>query len=482
MRTQNVNKIVVGFFACLLLTAVAAASYLQQPLLAFVPLLLLLVLLLVQHPHYLLYLLIASIPWSFEYKFSTSLGTDLPDEPMMLLTAFAALMLWVHGRKHKTWQRLHPLVFLLLLQPAWTVITVILSTHSLVSIKYLLAKSWYLLAFVTAPTLLFKEERRIKHSAIILAASMLLFMIAALLRQAQYNWSFEKVNEALTPSFSNHVTYSALLVCIVPLLIAFVKSTPQKSLRYFLISLFVITILALYLSYSRGAWLALTAGLISYWLLKRKRLAISFLLFFVLCIAGILWLKKDDRYLQFASDYKTTIFHTNFREHLLATYEMKDVSTAERYYRWIAGVRMVKDSWKTGFGPNTFYDNYKSYTIPAFKTWVSNNEEHSTVHNYFLLLLIEQGAIGLVLFLLLLGALFWYAQTIYHRTNDAFWKTTVAAVAAIVTMVGTVNFLSDLIETDKVGSVFYLCVAVLIIADGKTRISSTNDTNERVPE
>jgi hypothetical protein len=33
----------------------------------------------------------------------------------------------------------------------------------------------------------------------------------------------------------------------------------------------------------------------------------------------------------------------------------------------------------------------------------------------------------------------------------------------------TVNFLSDLIETDKVGSVFYLCLAFLVIADAKTR-------------
>jgi hypothetical protein len=31
------------------------------------------------------------------------------------------------------------------------------------------------------------------------------------------------------------------------------------------------------------------------------------------------------------------------------------------------------------------------------------------------------------------------------------------------------NFLSDLIETDKVGSVFYLCLSFLIIADAKTR-------------
>jgi O-antigen ligase len=119
----------------------------------------------------------------------------------------------------------------------------------------------------------------------------------------------------------------------------------------------------------------------------------------------------------------------------------------------------------TGFGPTTFYSNYKSYTVPLFRTWVSGNKEKSTVHNYFLLLLIEQGIPGLLLFLFLLGVSFWYAQKIYRRTESIFWRATVSAVGAILLMQCTVNFLSDLVETDKVGSVFYLCVAVLVMAD-----------------
>jgi hypothetical protein len=36
-------------------------------------------------------------------------------------------------------------------------------------------------------------------------------------------------------------------------------------------------------------------------------------------------------------------------------------------------------------------------------------------------------------------------------------------------MILTVNFLSDLIETDKVGSLFFLCLATLVVADMNTR-------------
>jgi uncharacterized membrane protein len=67
--------------------------------------------------------------------------------------------------------------------------------------------------------------------------------------------------------------------------------------------------------------------------------------------------------------------------------------------------------------------------------------------------------------------MFWQAQEIYRRSTDRFWKVTVATIAAILWMQCTVNFLSDLIETDKVGSVFYLCLALLVIADRKTLVN-----------
>ena len=189
----------------------------------------------------------------------------------------------------------------------------------------------------------------------------------------------------------------------------------------------------------------------------------------IILLVSVFWLKDNDRYLRYSNDFKTTIFHKDFAEHIVATYKLKDVSTAERFYRWVAGVRMIKDNWLTGYGPNTFYDNYKEYAVPAFKTWVSNNKDHSTVHNYFLLTAIEQGIPGLLFFIVLLGAMLYYAQYLYHRVKDPFYKSTAITIGVMVTMIIVVNFLSDLIETDKIGSLFFLCIATLIVTDVNTR-------------
>lgn len=448
----------------LFLAAVALAAALQQMWLLLLPALPLAALLLLQKPVLLHYILVGSIPWSVEYNFSGSLGTDLPDEPLMLLAAFTAIVLLLHKPRYSFKTGLqHGLVLLLAVQFIWMLFTVVTSTHPLISVKFMLAKGWYLLAFVALPLLVLRDKKAWKNTALLLTFSMLVVTSVGLVRHGLDGFTFASINNSLLPFFRNHVNYSALLVCMVPLLVAFIYNSKKRA-KALLIFLLLLTLAALYFSYARGAWLALLVGAGAYVLLRKKWLLHTYVLAMLVAIAAVFWLKHNNRYLAYAHDFNTTVFHTNFKQHLVATYKLKDVSTAERFYRWVAGVRMGNERWQTGFGPNTFYHNYRPYTITAFKTWVSNNPEKSTVHNYFLLTLVEQGIVGFLLLLLLLGYAFYTAQQVYLKSGDVFWKWGAACVAVILAMICTVNFLSDLIETDKVGSLFYWCLSFLIVA------------------
>lgn len=459
----------LGSVAVVAFTLIAIVT--GQPLLGFVPAFLLAALMAIQQPTFLFYTLLFFIPWSVEVNLTDSLGTDLPDEPLMLLLSFTVLLIWIClGKNAWAGYSSSPILLLLLLGFAWSVIAAVFSTHLALSLKYLLAKAWYLLAFVAAPLALVKMDHQlVRRSALVLWGSMLLSVVFALVKHALLGFRFASINEALAPFFRNHVNYSALLVFMIPLVMAFYRLTAARWKRSTLALALLVILTALALSYARGAWLALAAGMAGYALIEKKWLFRSFLLAAFLVIGLVGWLQYNEQYLRFAPHHDTTIFHTDFGEHLAATVQGSDVSTAERFYRWIAGIRMSTERWTTGFGPTTFYEHYRSYTVPSFRTWVSNNPEHSTVHNYFLLLLVEQGFPGLLFFLLLLGAMFWRAQKIYHRTKLPFWKITSASIAAILWMQCTVNFLSDLIETDKVGSVFYLCAAFLVIAEEQTK-------------
>jgi len=416
---------------------------------------------------FVFFLLVLSLPWSIEYSFNSSLGTDIPDEPLMLLTAALLISRFFYQPSETLNSWKHPLVWLLSIYVGWLIVAVLFSTDWLVSLKFLLAKSWYILAFVLAPLIIFKDKRSIRTAALTFLISMCCVVVIVLCKHAGSSFRFIGINNAVSPFFRNHVNYSAMLVCSLPILIACYHI--NKKYRFLVFGMTVVILAALFFSFARGAWMALFVGLISYWLIKRQTLLLTFIISLIIILISIFWLSRNDRYLNYANDYRATVFHTNFEEHLVATYKLKDVSTAERFYRWIAGARMIKDNWLTGYGPNTFYNNYKPYALPAFKTWVSDNKDHSTVHNYFLLITIEQGIPGLLFFLLLVAAMLYYSERLYKRISNKFYKTAILTCGVMLMMILTVNFLSDLVETDKVGSLFFLCLATLIAVDRNTR-------------
>jgi O-antigen ligase len=220
---------------------------------------------------------------------------------------------------------------------------------------------------------------------------------------------------------------------------------------------------ALFLSYSRGAWMALILGGITVLAMRFKILHWLAGLIFILLTASILFLGNGNRYLNYRPDFERTIYHQEFMDHLKATYRLTDLSTAERFHRWIGGVRMTEGHLLHGYGPNSFFYEYKPYTVTAFQTYVSINEEQSTVHNYFLLLLIEQGVPGLLLFCLLLCLLFYDVQKWYHSASEKTDRILAAVVASILGMIVSLNMLSDLVETDKIGGLFFICVGILCI-------------------
>jgi O-antigen ligase len=279
-------------------------------------------------------------------------------------------------------------------------------------------------------------------------------------RHFQTGFAFDSVNSVVQPFFRNHVNYGAFLVCLLPLAVA--GYMLSQKFRWFFALITLAFLGALFFSYSRGAWMALFVGLLTVLAIRKSILqwlaAGSILLF----AAAILYLSSGNRYLNYRPDFERTIYHQQFRDHLRATYRLTDLSTAERFHRWIGGIRMMEGHLLHGYGPNGFYYAYKPYTVTAFQTYVSVNEERSTVHNYFLLLLIEQGIPGLVIFCLLLGLLFYYTHRWYHNVSDKRERIYAAAVAAMLGMIVSLNLLSDLVETDKIGGLFFLCVGILL--------------------
>lgn len=408
------------------------------------------------------------LPLSTELAITDSLSLDFPGEPFLILLTGAILLLLITRRFSLPLAVFKSsLLVLILLHLFWIGITILFSQEPILSIKYLLAKCWYVLPLVILPSVLLQGYRHWQQMALALCIPMLLVVGQSILRHAAHSFSFEGIKDTLDPFFRNHVNYSGMLVCLLPIGIAiYILTNDQRKKQKVGIAL-GIAMIGLILAYSRGAWVVAIAGFFVYWLIKRKWMMHALVMSLILVSLALSWLLQGNRFLQYRPDFTTTIFHTDFTDHMSATLALKDVSNAERFYRWTAGVAMAAEEPITGFGPNSFYLHYKPYAAQLFRTWVSNNPDHSTVHNYYLLLALEQGLPGLLFFLVILFVALYRAQCLFHRLQTKLYRYAAMIAGVMLSMIALLNTMSDLIETDKIGGLFWLCIGVLIALEGK---------------
>jgi len=425
----------------------------------------------VSYTEQLFWLALFFLPLSTEMNVTNSLGLDFPDEPLlMIITGCAILKFIYHPFLFPKYLLKNSLFLIIILHLCWIVVCCFFSVDLILSIKYFLAKIWYIIPFVVLPQLFIHSQSKMKDLALYLLIPMLIVVIQSLIRHSFFYFSFEGIKEVLDPFFRNHVNYSAMLICLLVVGWIVKRLTPisKPAYKWIIIGL-MMGLIGLLLSYSRGAWLALIVGILTSFLIKRKLLIKSLVLIGLLSALSFLFLFWNKNYLRFTPDFTHTIFHTDFSEHLKATVNLKDVSDAERFYRWVAAKNMIAAKPVTGFGPNNFYNNYKPYAENIFKTWVSKNEDHSSVHNYFLLTALEQGIVGVVIFLILFISLLINAQQLYHQLQNEFYRNIALAAGVVIVMIGIVNLLSDLIETDKIGSLFWLSVGMILLLQEKLK-------------
>jgi|694.fasta_scaffold01014_8 O-antigen ligase len=421
----------------------------------------------------LFWLLLILIPLSTELSITSSLGIDFPIEIVLFTLTIIAIAKMVHQPSLFSSSFQSPLFLLIVLHLFWIFFSCFFSTTPVLSIKYFLAKCWYIIPFVMVAPILLNQDSDWKKLALCLCIPMSVLIIQVLFRFGFYGFEFAMIKKTMFPFFRNHVNYSSLLVCLIPVGWIIWKFTPIQTLEKkggFV--LLIIALIALVLAYSRGAWLALFIGLFSVIIFQKKWMGRAIVASIILVGLIITALTYQKHYIQFAPNHDQTIFHENFSAHLSATINRKDISNAERFHRWVAGFRMIDEKPFIGFGPNSFYSQYQPYTVSAFKTWVSNNPEHSTVHNYFLLIAIEQGMIGLLLFLILFIYMLLEVQNLYHQFQTERYRSISLVVGIVLVMIGVINCGSDMIETDKIGSVFWLCGGALIALKKKLKTES----------
>lgn len=408
------------------------------------------------------------LPFSFEQDIvSGVLSTTLPDEPMMwFFLVLTMIMLCYKKDILPLWFFKHPITFILALQYGWMVVAVIYSQNYLPSIKFLLAKTWYFNAFLIMPLLMFKGKADFIRAFKLFGIPLVIISVFIFIRHAFDGFSFWGSNSVVRPFFKNHVDHSTVLSMALPLyIIAYQLTKGKKYTRIALLLIILFMLPATFVAQARAAMLAIVFSFVVWYCFKKRIVQWLMPLFYAAMISLITFVATDNYYIKLRPEFRHTYTQGTFEDLIKATFAGRDMSSMERLYRWIASAKMSAEHPIVGVGPNNFYDHYKGHAVTMFKTYVSRNPERSTTHNYYLFMLVEQGWPALILYGIFVAVFFVYAQRVYYRVEDDFYKKIVLGLAMCFGAGFVNNFFSELLETDKIGALFFMSVSLVMIID-----------------
>ena len=481
IRNNHAERLLLmaAFLQLLFLTT---GLILEEYLLALTPLIIISGLFVLTDIRLLYFAFAILIPFSIEVELPGGLGTDLPTEPVMwMITGIAIIYLSYYHQRLNMISWLHPISLFLFCHTAWIGFTAITSELPIVSYKFFLAKLWYIIPFYFFFLLIMTRKKDIQTFFKVTIWFTFIAIIYVMIRHGSTGFLFKDINTAVRPIFRNHVSYGALLGALFPYVFFLFRKNDRLSLTGILFSL--LFLVAIYFSYTRAIMVAVLIGGIVYFVIRWKwsRLAITASLLVGLFIVA--FLLHNNKYLEYAPNYEKTITHYKFDHLIEATYKMEDISTMERFYRWVAGVEMIKNNPILGFGPGTFYFFYQEYSVNQFQTYVSDNPEKSGIHNYYLMTFVEQGIIGfLIIFIIIISAIL-YGERAYHLCQDNSDKRLIMAAIISLVMVAVIQIINDLLDIDKIGPIFFISLAIIVsyhLQSGALRNTTLSDSASEV--
>jgi O-antigen ligase len=472
---RELNKTDYLFFFSSILIFVAASIYgvyIEMPYISAIPVLLIFAAITLNNFSYLFYFLVASLPISIDVFFG-SLSLSTPSEALML-TLTAIIVLLIINKRLKLNEYLNNAILILIfLQLLLFTFNIFVSLAPVLSLKYLLAKLWFYTALIIIPLVVLRSEKDFKKTFWYFFVPLMLTVFYTIFNHALTGFGFEDVNSSARPFYVNHVIYACTLGMSLPFVVGAIGWYKENKLvRLILILSVIVLLFAIITSYTRTTWLSIIAALAAIVVFNTKYLKLSIFVALIGVATFCYYLVDNNTYMKYAPNYQKTVFNQeDFGKHMEATVEMSDISGMERIYRWVAAVNLIKHNFWFGTGNNTFYPTYKSYANPAFVTYVSDNPEKSSTHNYFLMVFSEQGVFGFIIFSMIYLWSIIKTYSIYRRSNDKFIKTLMTSCFAVLVIFLVHLALGDMVEVDKNGGIFFVIISMIIMFDVKTKKS-----------
>jgi len=398
-------------------------------------------------------------------QFEFGVGVSLPSEPLMfgVLIMFILKLVFDNNFDKKIWK--HPVTVIIIIQLSWIFVTSLTSQIPLVSLKFFLARLWFVIPFYIFGIHLFKKVSNIRLFIWLYAIPLVGVIFYTTYQHSL--WAFEEKagHWVMEPFYNDHTAYGATLALYIPFFFSFTFSRVYSRMtRFFAFVVLAILIIALYLSFSRAAWisLALAAGifLIVIFKIKFKWIAVATI------ILGTLFYIFQFQILDRLEKNKQGT-SANFLEHVRSISNIStDNSNLERINRWQSALRMFEERPVFGFGPGTYQFEYAPYQRSGEKTLISTNAgDRGNAHSEYIGPLAEQGLPALLIVLSLVIMMIVTAMRVYRRSRDHE-----ARLLSLSAMLGLITYfihgiMNNFLDTDKASVPVWGFMAIIVALD-----------------
>lgn len=426
-------------------------------------------------PKYILYFLAFSTPLSIhliEERIS-SINLSLPTEPLIIALFVVVLLKMLKSKSLKMPEVQTLLSILIITDFSWLLFTAFTSTMPLISAKYVLAKSWYLVVFYFLLARVFQNQKNARIFIWCFISSVIILSTYTLYVHAGGGFSRDYAYTAMRPFLPDHGMYAACISFAVPAL--FVFSVYGKSFNYsafvriLSFTLFLFLILAVALSFTRAAWLSLVVAFGVYALLLLK-IKFRYVVMLALLAVGVLFSNLDDLLTDLSRNKNES--DDNIENHLQSVSNVSsDPSNLERLNRWGCGVRMWEDKPILGFGPGTYTFQYGQYQLPHEMTIISTNAGTlGGVHSEYIRPLAESGTFGALSWVAIVLSVFALGFKQNRQLSGSAKYLSMAVFLGLITYF-VHSVLNNYSEFDKIAVPLYSFMAVLTAIE----INTIND-------
>ncbi len=416
----------------------------------------------------IMYLMVFSTPLAISLKemgFYDGLDMSLPAEPLMIgITLIYFLNEISHGITDKRILK-HPITIIIIVQMLWIVITTFTSELPIISIKFILSRTWFLTSCYFMASQLFKNQKTIINHLLLYGTALAVVAIITTFKHASYGFDEKTADWIVSPFYNDHTAYGSALAMFIPITcgMLFMKSISLKTkmLCFSLLSIFIISIIV---SYARAGWLSLVVSL---GVLLTLLIGLKFRTILFTLVGGILIFLSFQSEILMILGRNNTDSDGDFMANIESMTNIStDVSNVERLNRWSCALRMFEDNPIMGTGPGTYMFLYAPYQKSSQKTIISTNfGNKGNAHSEYLGPLSEQGIFGGLIVILLVFATMFLGYRLVYTIKDTSLKILTICILMGLSTYFVHGFLNNFLDTDKASVPFWGFLAMLVCID-----------------